>query len=132
MKHQRGFSIVMAIFILVVLGLLGGYMVRMAGVQHSTFNVALLGARAYQASRAGIEWGVARINNGGGCGDVNAQTALTFGGLEGFTVRLTCASQSYSEADQNPTVYRINALSQYGGYTSQDYVARELEVTIVR
>lgn len=132
MKTQRGFSIVMAIFVLVVLGLLGSYMVRMAGVQLSTFNQTLLGARAYQAAHAGIEWGIARISNGGNCADINAQTAMSFSGLNGFSVRLSCSNQSYSEADKNPTVYRISALSQFGSYSSSEYVARELEVSITQ
>lgn len=131
MKTQRGFSIVMAIFVLVVLGLLGGYMVRMAGVQLSTFNQTLLGARAYQAAHAGIEWSIARISNGGSCTDVNAQTAMSFAGLNGFSVRLNCSSEHYSEADKNLTVYRINALSQFGSYSSSEYVARELQVSII-
>ena len=131
MNSQQGFSIVMAIFILVVVGLLGGYMVRMSGVQISTFNQTLLGARAYQAAHAGIEWGIARISNGGNCADISAQTALTFTGLEGFGVRMSCNSQSYSEADHTPTVYRISALSEFGSYSSSDYVAREIEVSIV-
>jgi Tfp pilus assembly protein PilX len=131
MMRQQGFSIVMAIFILVVVGLLGGYMVRMSGVQISTVNQSLLGARAYQAAHAGIEWGVARISNGGNCADINAQTALTFAGLEGFNVRMSCSSQSYSEADRTPTVFRINALSEFGSYSSSDYAAREIEISIV-
>ena len=132
MKNQLGFSIVMAIFILVVLGLLGSYMVRMSGVQLSTFNDALLGAKAYQAARAGLEWSVARLNNGGSCADINTQTAMNFDGLAGLSVRLSCSSQSYSEANENPTIYRLNTLSEYGSYTSPDYVARELELTIVK
>lgn len=132
MKNQRGFSIVMAIFILVVLGLLGGYMVRMSGVQLGTFNDAYLGAKAYQAARAGIQWSIARINNGGACADINAQSAMNFDGLSGLTVRLSCSNQSYSEANDNPSIYRLNALSQYGSYTNPDYVAREIEVTIVK
>lgn len=132
MNKQGGFSIVMAIFILVVLGLLGGYMLRFAGVQLGTFNAALLGARAYQAAHAGIEWGVARIDNGGACADIAAQTAMSFSGLEGFTVRMSCTSQNFSEADQTLTIYRINALSQFGAYSGSDYVARQLEVTLVK
>ena len=65
MKHQAGFSLVMAIFILLVLGLLGGYMVTLQGVQTQTTLDALQGARAYQAARAGIEWSLARLSNGG-------------------------------------------------------------------
>lgn len=132
MNKQGGFSIVMAIFILVVLGLLGGYMLRFAGVQLGTFNAALLGARAYQAAHAGVEWGMARINNGGACADINAQTSLSFTGLEGYTVRMACSSQNFSEADQGLTVYRISALSQFGAYGGNDYVARQIEATIVK
>jgi len=131
MKHQTGFSLVMAIFILLVLGLLGGYMASLMGVETATSTDALQGARAYQSARAGIEWALARINNGGDCDDVNAQTAMGFAGLEGFSVRLTCSSTSYSEADQSWTVYRVKALSQSGAYGSNDYYARELEITLL-
>lgn len=132
MNKQHGFSIVMAIFILVVLGLLGGYMLRFSGVQLSTFNAALLGARAYQAAHAGIEWGMARIGNGGSCADVAAQTAMSFNGLDGFSVRMACSSQNFSEADKTFTVYRISALSQFAAYSSSDYVTRQLEVTLIK
>ena len=48
-NNQNGFTIVQAIFILVVLALLGTYMVKLSAVQHSTTTQALLQARAYQA-----------------------------------------------------------------------------------
>ena len=73
MKTQSGFSIVTAMFILVVLALLGSYMVRLSGVQIDTAIYALQGAQAYQAARAGIEWSIASIKNGGNCTQVNAQ-----------------------------------------------------------
>ena len=132
MMRQHGFSLVTAIFILVVLGLLGGYMVRLSGNQFSTFNQALQGARAYQAARAGIEWAVARIAHGGNCADVDAQTAMSFTGLEGFNVSLSCSAETFSEADQTPVVYHLNALSQFGAYADADYAAREIAVTIVK
>lgn len=130
MKKQRGFSLVMAIFVLVVLGMLGGYMVRLSGVQFGTSVYALQGARAYQAARAGIEWSIARINNGGSCTEISAQSAMAFPGLAGFTVKLGCSSQVYSEADKTLTFYRLNALSQYGNYSGNDYIARQIETTI--
>jgi MSHA biogenesis protein MshP len=131
MKPQRGFSLVMAIFILVVLSLLGVYMVRLSGVQQMASIYELQGARAYQAARAGLEWSIARINLGGSCADVNAQTALAFVDITGFTVKLTCTSSVYAEGSKNPVVYQINALSQYGAYDSADYVARQLDISIV-
>jgi MSHA biogenesis protein MshP len=131
MKQQQGFSIVMAIFILVVMGLLGGYMVRLSGVQQMTSVYALQGARAYLAARAGLEWSIARLTNAGTCADVNAQTALTFADMNGFTVKLTCTSTAYAEGSKNPVIYQINALGEYGAYDSVNYMARQLEVSIV-
>ncbi|NOT12629.1 MAG: pilus assembly protein MshP [Methylococcaceae bacterium] len=131
MRQQQGFSIVMAIFILVVLSLLGGYMVRLGGIQQMTSVYALQGARAYLASKAGLEWAIARINLGGSCIEVNAQTALSFADIAGFTVKLSCTSTPYTEGGKNPVVYEINSLSQYGVYAGSDYVARQLEVSMV-
>jgi MSHA biogenesis protein MshP len=130
-KGQQGFSIVVATFVLVVLGLLGTYMVRLSANQISTSINALQGARAYQAAHAGIEWSIARIANGGACSNLNAQTAMSFAGLDGFLVRISCSSQTYSEADKTINIFRINALSQFGSYTDNDYVARDIEVSIV-
>jgi MSHA biogenesis protein MshP len=129
---QQGFSIVMAIFILVVLGLLGVYMVRLSGVQHATSSYALQGARAYQAAKAGLGWAITKISTGGGCVDVNAQTALNLPELPGFTVSLNCISASYQEGNDTPSIYQISAHSEFGAYGSADYVSRELEVSIVK
>jgi MSHA biogenesis protein MshP len=104
----------------------------LSAVQISTFNYALQGARAYQSARAGIEWAIARIDIGGSCTEVNAQTAMTFTGLEGFSVGLSCSSRVYTEGDRTLTYYRIDSLSHYGAYTDSDYVAREIEVSIVK
>jgi MSHA biogenesis protein MshP len=130
--NQKGFSIVMAIFILVVLGLLGSYMVRMSGVQQATSSYALQGARAYQAAKAGLGWAVAKISAGGSCTDVNTQATLTLSGLTGFTVSLGCTSASYQEGSDTPVIFQLNAHSEYGAYGSADYVSRELEVSIVK
>jgi MSHA biogenesis protein MshP len=130
--RQQGFTIVMAIFILVVLGLLGGYMVRFSGVQHATTAYALQGARAYQAAKAGLSWAIAKISAGGGCVDVNAQTALTLPDLSGFTVKLACSLTTYQEGSYTYGIYQINAHSEFGAYGGADYVSRELEVSIVK
>lgn len=128
--RQQGFTIVMATFVLVVLGLLGGYMARLSGVQQVTMVDALQGARAYQSARAGLGWAVARINVGGSCADVNG-AAPAFAALSGFTLTLTCTSQAYTEGNKTPTVYNLRALSEFGGFSSRDYVSRQVTVSIV-
>jgi len=130
MKRQAGFSIVMAIFILVVMGMLGGYMVKLSGVQHATSTYAIQGARAYQAARAGIGWAVSRISTGeGDCGDI--VSSLSFADINGFTVNLTCSPQLFSEGTDNLVVYKIVALSEFGSYNSASYISRKVEVSIV-
>lgn len=129
---QQGFTLVMAIFILVVLGLLGGYMVRVSGVEHATSTYSLQSARAYQAAKAGLGWAIAKISSGGTCADVSAQTALTFPDLTGFTVGLSCTLTSYKEGSSTPGVYQINARSEFGAYGNADYVSRQLEASMVK
>ncbi len=89
---QRGFSLVSAIFLLVVLAGLGAAMVTISGAQHTGSALDIQGARAYQAARAGIEWGVHRIVNAPGACFGNAsfvaQAAPT---LSTFTITVNCS-----------------------------------------
>lgn len=59
-SQTRGFAIVSAIFILVVLAALGAFVVSVTATQNVTFAQDVQGARAYQAARAGIESGIAK------------------------------------------------------------------------
>ena len=56
-QYQGGFSLITAIFILVIFAALGAAMVTFSTVQHTTVAMDIQSARAYQAARAGIEWG---------------------------------------------------------------------------
>ncbi len=132
MNKQTGFSLVMAIFILVVLGLLGGYMVKLSGVQHATSTYAIQGARAYQSARAGISWAIARISGGGVCTDIMTASPMSFTDINGFSVSYTCnTSPTYSEGIGTHIIYRITALSEFGAYNSANYISRNIEVSIV-
>ncbi len=133
-NKQRGFTLVMAIFMVVVLGLLGTYMLRLSGVQYATGSYALQSARAYQAGKAGLGWATAMINNeavaGQGCTTVNNKI-LTLPAIPGFTVTLTCEGKAYTEGSDAYYIYRITAHSEFGDYNSADYVSRELEKSVL-
>jgi MSHA biogenesis protein MshP len=131
MRRQTGFSLVFAIFFLVVVGLLGSYMVFISGVQKETVNFAILNARAYQAARAGIEWSIATITNGGTCTQVIANNPMNFTGLSTFPVTLSCSSSAYSEGGNSGYIYAISSLSQYDTYTANDYIARQINISIL-
>jgi MSHA biogenesis protein MshP len=139
----RGFSIVSAIFLLVVLSTLGALMVTFSTAQHTTSAQDVQGSRAYQAARAGIEWGLYQLLQTGtqaapGC-NASSQflpgtaTALA-GTLSGFTVTVTCAAFGpYAESGASTRVYRITSTATYGSTPGRiDYVERQVQVTAER
>ncbi|MGZ5621687.1 MAG: hypothetical protein ACXWFG_12565, partial [Methylobacter sp.] len=56
--NQRGFSLIMGIFLIAVLGGIAVFIGRVSTMQHQSSALDEEGAMAYQAARAGIEWGV--------------------------------------------------------------------------
>jgi MSHA biogenesis protein MshP len=60
-KIQRGFSLISAIFLLVVLAGLGAAMVSFSTMQNQALTMDVMGSRAYQAANAGIEWAAYNI-----------------------------------------------------------------------
>lgn len=136
MKHlnQKGFTIVQAVFILVVLGMLGAYMVTMSTVQQATSTQALMQARAYQAARSGLEWGIAATLSPSSPWDGISNEMQ----IEGFSVNVTrdidnngnIDDVDYTEANSSGTFYPIKSTATYADISSPDYVSRTLEVTV--
>jgi MSHA biogenesis protein MshP len=95
-RKPAGFGLVTAIFLLVVLAGLGAAIVFVGGLQQSTATLDLLGSRAYQAARAGVEWGAFQSLRNGAC----SGTTLTFAGtaLDGFTAAVSCTRTTADEA----------------------------------
>lgn len=126
--RQRGFALVAAIFLIVVLALLGIVIVRVSGVQHQTVNVALLGARAYEAARSGIEWAAFQALNAASC--TTTTLNMTEGGLDGFDVDVICSSTTHTETGNTYNIYRIDVVAMQGTYGTPDYVSRRMQATV--
>lgn len=128
---QRGFSLVAAIFIIVVLALLGGTMVILNVLQHETVSAAVQGARAYHAARAGIEAGLflaASASGPGTCGSSSYDLSAV-SGLTGFSVAVNCSETSHREYGADYRVFVITSTATTGSFGSTDYVERMLRVT---
>ena len=128
-RRESGFGLISAIFLLVVLSAAASIMVNLGGAQRSTLNLALQGAHAFQAARSGVEWGIYQLATAGVC-FAPTNVSLIEGGLNGFTVNVTCASTDHTEASTTATVYQIIAIAEQGAYGSRDYARRRLRVTI--
>jgi MSHA biogenesis protein MshP len=83
---------VSAIFLIVILAGLGVAMVNVATVHQTSSALDVQGARAYQAARAGIEWGLyQQLRNGAACTGASSTFQLPAGTtLSGFRVTVTC------------------------------------------
>lgn len=131
---QRGFTIVSAIFILVVLAGLGAAILTVSTSQHIGSAMDVQGAKAYQAARAGIEWGLYQRLRNGACAPAAAfALPAAVDGLAGFTVTVTCAA--FPDASGGPIVHEIEATACNraacpAAAPGANYVERRVRVTI--
>lgn len=126
-RRERGFSLITAIFLLVILAGMGAFIVTIGAVQHTTVSSSIQGARAYQVTRTGIEWGVYSALNPPGC---FAPTTFTPAGLGGFQVTVTCTATSHQEGLNSFQVFRLIALASSGTFGSPNFASRQIEVTV--
>jgi MSHA biogenesis protein MshP len=136
-NNQKGFTLVQAVFILVVLGLLGMVMVRLIGVQTSTGVMALQGARAYHAARSGLEWGAARASRVDPTVDPCVLiddpicTTADLDGLSPFKVDVSCSCRQFTEGSIDPyNIYSIYATATFGSPGTVDYVSRKVQMKV--
>jgi MSHA biogenesis protein MshP len=126
----RGFALVSAIFVLVVLALLGAMMVALSTTQHVGQVRDLLGSRAYFAARAGIEWGVFAALRNNACAPSTTLPALA-GSAAGFVVVVTCsASGPFDEGGTPVRVYQLTATATSGAAGAPDQVERQLQAQV--
>jgi MSHA biogenesis protein MshP len=92
LPRQAGVGLVTAIFLLVVLAGLAVAMVSLYTSQQASSNLDLQGARAYQAARAGLEWGLFRQMRNGVCDGPATVEMPGDGALAGFTVIVRCSA----------------------------------------
>lgn len=138
---QRGFSLVSAIFLLVVIAALGTFAVTLSTTQQQSAALDIMGARAYQASRTGIEWGayqvlpVSAASFASTCRTAGSSSQTLSGlpnSLAGFTVTVQCNASSHVEATSTLWVYNLTSTAKQGVVASPDYVERQMAVTIAQ
>ena len=124
MKRQAGFSLIGALFMIVVLAFIALFAVRIGGSSEQDATTALMEARALAAARAGIEYGAYRAAVLGTCAvPFTVNVPMTQGTLTGFTVRVSCSGTDWGS---NVRSYDITARAIRGTYGTPDYVARTI------
>lgn len=129
MRRQAGFTLVSAIFLMVVLVMLGSALVTLSATQQVSSAQQVQAVRAGYAARAGIEWALGKIA-AGGC--PAGPTTLTPGGsLAGFSIAVTCAGAGHLQADGSTRLhYTVDSIATSGVYGSVDYVRRHVQARL--
>lgn len=142
--RQNGFGLVAALFVMIVIGAAIAAMMHLASVQHTTAILSLQQARAYQAARAGVEWGILNMS-----ASASACTGEALNlSVEGFNVQVNCSLKTTTELVEepkcqskigittctslSPVFYSIRSRAEYGSPGSGDYVFRELKAVVER
>lgn len=110
--RQRGIGLVTAIFLVVVIAGLAAAMVTVFTGQQTSSQLDVQGARAYQAARAGIEWGLFRARMSPSNCVATASFALPAAStLSGFTVTVTCTLVPGPGGDAATSVLALRAIA---------------------
>lgn len=124
---QRGFGMIAAIVILVLLSALAAAIVALSNTQSLTVSQDILSARAMQTARAGTEWGLYQaFGNASAWGGASCNsgtqgspvtTTVDTSALNGFQATVSCWSAVYNEGESSPgvpktvRVYQITAVA---------------------
>ena len=135
---QRGFAAIAALFLVVTLAAMGGFMLTFSNTQQLTSAQDVQGTRAYWAARAGLEWGQAQV--AASASDPPAcpasPTSLPGGSATldgGFTVSVTCSRQSHAEAGLSVHLFTLTAIARNAANPGDPgYVERSVTASLER
>ena len=137
-SRQSGFAAIAAIFLIVILAALGGFMVSFSNTQQLTSAQDLQGTRAYWAARAGLEWGIGSVSAVVDPATLTASTCSTSVGtpmtVDGFSVSVTCSVATYVEAATNKYILQFQSVAATSGGTagSIGYIERSISASMER
>lgn len=122
-NKQQGFSIVTAIFLIVVLSLLATGMIKILSTSQQSISQEITSIKAYLAARSGLQIAMyqAASTTPPANGDIH-NLSYTNGGLANTTVQVTYVRK---DVEGNP-YYQINSRADYADATSPEYARREL------
>ena len=135
---QQGFAAIAAIFLVVVLAALGGFMLTFSNTQQLTSAQDVQGSRAYWAARAGLEWAIAGVVATAPVAPallplatcpVTAAPAT----VDGFTLVIACSAQTFDEAGVSRTVFQLKSTAILGGTVGDiGYIERSVSASMER
>jgi MSHA biogenesis protein MshP len=141
-RSQRGFGAIAIVMMLVLLAAIAAAVVRLATAQQIGSAQEQNAARAAQAARAGIEWGLYQAFQGSWKTCASASQTLDLSADLGMRVAVSCSSSLYNEGESAPgtpqtvRIYTVEAVACNAGGSCPDasrvsspaYVERRLQI----
>jgi MSHA biogenesis protein MshP len=154
-REQRGFALASAIFILVVLAALALGITLLTTQTETGHARDISGSRAYQAARAGLDWGAYQVLDplnvtatsgsaplpsclgavGNACPAAASPSSaplpagpLGSSVLAAYAVTVQCSCADFTEAGRNIRVYQLKSTATYGAGVGQ--VERQLSARV--
>lgn len=130
--RAKGFMLPVAIFLLVTLAALVGYAMRLSLLAQMGTIQDVQGANAYFAARAGVEWAAYQVLTPVGMQSCpSVPTPFT---INGFNIVLSCTPTNAQDKGntQNIGIYSITSTASTGTAGAQDYIERQIKVTLSR
>ncbi len=121
-NRESGFSLITAIFLLVVIAALGTFSVTLSTTQHQGQAMDIMGARGYQAALAGVEWAAYNVSLQAAsspapwAGCVAGAAVVVAGNLAPFSpVTVNCTAVSAVEGTSTIWAYDVTAIARTAG-----------------
>lgn len=124
-NSQNGSALVIAIFVLVIMTLIGSALIRMQNSSAETVVYEVMGTRAYAAAQTGIQWQLTEIFPLNTLGATDCKTNITEPtisgviGLENCQFEISCDSSISHDNVQYYTVTSTGSCSVAGVETSR-------------
>ena len=137
-RAQRGFAAIAAIFLVVILAALGGFMLTFSNSQQLTSAQDVQGTRAYWAARAGLEWSIASASSLSSAGVCPFDTSMQLvasgvapAAVDGFNLAVCFSKNSFTEGAATPVLYRFTVVaSSTGSAGSIGFIERSISASM--
>lgn len=135
-RRARGFALILALFLIVSMAAISAYLLTVSNAQVEAGVMDEQGARAYQAARAGVEWGAYQVLQATNCWAGTTTMPLP-AELVNFSASVTCtAFPPQTEGGASIATFRITSTgcnaAACPGVAVPGYVERQLQLTVAR
>ncbi len=123
-KKQTGVSVVTAIFLVIVLSLMGAGMVSLLTTSQQSISHEITSAKTYMAGRSCLQWGMYQSIYSAASGT----NTITFNNTASGLFSSQCITAIDNITADGLTFYNINAIASFGSSANPEYSRREMHL----